>query len=234
MALARRLPVAPALLAALLAGPLALAGCGGSSSSTGTTFVPTTTASEQPAGAAGCKDVAQPKPKPDGGQQPPKQKLDPSKTYRVAIQTNCGTFAIEIDQKSAPATGASFVSLARSGFFDRTVFHRIVPGFIIQGGDPTATGTGGPGYTTLDPPKAGAAYSKYVVAMAKTQAEPPGTAGSQFFIVTAADGGLPPDYAILGKVVSGKNVVDRIGKLGDATEQPTRTVEILHTRVDRS
>ncbi len=226
MALARRLSVGLALLA--------LAGCGGGSSSTGTTSAATTTLSEQPADASGCRDVPQPAAKANGGQQAPKRKLDPSKTYRVEIQTNCGAFTIEIDQRSAPATGASFVSLARKGFFDGTIFHRIVPGFIIQGGDPTGKGTGGPGYTTLDRPKAGAAYTKYVVAMAKTQTEPPGTSGSQFFVVTADDAGLAPDYAILGKVVAGKVVVDRIGELGDAAEMPTRTVEILHTRVRES
>ena len=169
--------------------------------------------------------------KPDGGQKKPSQPLDSTKTYRVAIETNCGTFTIEIDRRSAPATGASFVALARNGFFDGTVFHRIVPGFVIQGGDPTGTGAGGPGYSTVDPPKASARYVKYVVAMAKTSAEPAGTSGSQFFVVTADDAGLPPDYAILGKVVSGKDVVDRIAALGDASEHPTRTVEIQHARV---
>jgi cyclophilin family peptidyl-prolyl cis-trans isomerase len=174
--------------------------------------------------------VSVPAAKPDGGQKRPAQKLDAAKTYRVAIETNCGTFTIEIDQSSAPETGASFVALARKGFFDGTVFHRIVPGFVIQGGDPTGTGSGGPGYSTVDPPAAGARYVKYVVAMAKTSAEPPGTSGSQFFVVTADDAGLPPDYAILGKIVSGQDVVDRIGALGDESEQPTRTVEIRHAR----
>ena len=86
---------------------------------------------------------------------------------------------------------------------------------MIQGGDPTGTGTGGPGYSTRDTPPADTVYTKGVVAMAKTQAEPPGTAGSQFYIVTAPDAGLPPDYAVLGKVVKGQDVVDAIGELGD-------------------
>jgi peptidyl-prolyl cis-trans isomerase B (cyclophilin B) len=208
--------------------PAVLAACGGSSGSEGTTAAATTRPAEV---TGGCTNVSAPAAKPDGGQKRPAQTLDPAKTYRVAIETNCGTFRIEIDRRSAPATGASFVALARDGFFDGTVFHRIVPGFVIQGGDPTGTGAGGPGYSTVDPPKAGARYVKYVVAMAKTSAEPAGTSGSQFFVVTADDAGLPPDYAILGKVVSGKDVVDRIAALGDASEHPTRTVEIQHARV---
>ena len=227
MALARRLPLALVVLA--------LAGCG-STSTTGTTFVATTTtqAPAETQASGGCRAAELPPAKPGGGQKKPTRKLDPAKTYRVTFETNCGDFTIEIDQKSAPATGASFVALAKQGFFDGTVFHRIVPGFIIQGGDPTATGTGGPGYQTVDPPKPGARYVKYVVAMAKAQSEASGTSGSQFFVVTADDAGLPPDYAILGTVVSGKDVVDRIGALGDVNEQPTRVVEIVHARVAES
>jgi cyclophilin family peptidyl-prolyl cis-trans isomerase len=175
--------------------------------------------------------VQAPPAKPDGGQKPPKQKLDAGKHYSLVVQTNCGSFTIALDQKLAPRTGASLVSLARKGFFDRTIFHRIVPGFVIQGGDPTGTGTGGPGYKTVDRPPANARYVKGVVAMAKTQAEGPGTSGSQFFVVTGADVGLPPEYAIVGRVTKGIAVVDRIGQLGDAAEQPTQTVEIERVRV---
>jgi len=145
----------------------------------------------------------------------------------AVVKTSEGTFTIRLDAKDSPHTVASFESLARKGFFDGTIFHRIVPGFVIQGGDPTGTGTGGPGYTTTDAPPPGTQYTKGVVAMAKTQAEAPGTAGSQFFVVTAQNAQLPPDYALLGTVVSGMDVVDRIGKLGDpATEQPTKRVVV--------
>ena len=168
-----------------------------------------------PQGAGGCKKVAQPDAKPNGGAKRPEQALDAGATYDVALETNCGDITIRLDQKASPRTAASFVSLAKSGFYDDTVFHRIVPGFVIQGGDPTGTGTGGPGYSTRDAPPRGVAYTKGVVAMAKTAAEPPGTAGSQFYIVTAPDAGLPPDYALLGKVVKGQAVADAIGKLGD-------------------
>ena len=103
---------------------------------------------------------------------------------------------------------------------------------MIQGGDPTASGTGGPGYSTRDEPPAGAAYTKGVVAMAKTGHEPPGTAGSQFYVVTGEDAGLPPEYAILGKVTEGLEVVERIGELGDpTTEEPTQPVVVERARV---
>ena len=112
----------------------------------------------------------------------------------------------------APATAASLVSLAKSGFYDNTIFHRIVPEFVIQGGDPTQSGSGGPGYTTVDAPPRDASYTKGVVAMAKSATEPAGTSGSQFFVVTGADIGLPPDYAVVGNVTSGIDVVERIGR----------------------
>ena len=88
----------------------------------------------------------------DGGATAPKERLDPEKTYKLVFKTNCGSYTVTLDLDSAPATAASLVSLAKSGFFDDTVFHRIVPGFVIQGGDPTQTGSGGPGYKTVDPP----------------------------------------------------------------------------------
>jgi peptidyl-prolyl cis-trans isomerase B (cyclophilin B) len=172
---------------------------------------------------AGCKDVKQPAPRDAGGQRPPKQPLDPGKTYEVELKTNCGSFTIRLDQKSAPKAAASFAALARSGFFDDTIFHRIVPGFVIQGGDPTASGTGGPGYSTRDRVPANAAYVPGVVAMAKAGNEPAGTAGSQFFVVTGADVGLTPDYALLGKVTKGMDGVQAIGELGDPASGGTGT-----------
>jgi peptidyl-prolyl cis-trans isomerase B (cyclophilin B) len=171
----------------------------------------------------GCKDVQQPAPREAGGQKPPKQPLDPGKTYEVEFQTSCGTFTIRLDQKSAPEAAASFAALAKSGFFDDTTFHRIVPGFVIQGGDPTASGTGGPGYSTRDRVPANAAYVPGVVAMAKAVNEPGGTAGRQFLVVTGADVGLTPDYALLGKVTKGIDVVQAIGELGDPASGGTGT-----------
>ncbi len=160
--------------------------------------------------------------------------LEEGKTYRLVMQTNKGAFTIELDRETAPCTSASFVSLANKGFFDGIKFHRIVPGFVIQGGDPTGQGTGGPGYSTVDVPPDDAKYTKGVVAMAKTPAEPAGTAGSQFFVVTAEDSGLGPDYAVLGKVVEGLDVVEKIGKLGGPDERPTEPVEIKTVKVETS
>ena len=227
----RRAPILLALTMAFVA-----AGCGGGGDSTGTvatgTVATDTTAS---AGASGCQNVEAPAARKDGNETAPTTKLDPTKTYTLTFDTSCGTFVVTLDQKLAPNTAASLVSLANKGFFDKTVFHRIVPGFVIQGGDPLQDGTGGAGYSTVDKPKPDSAYVKGVVAMAKTGAEPAGTGGSQFFIVTGDDIGLPPDYAIVGKVTDGQSVVDTIGKLGDpATEKPLQPVVVNKVTVGES
>jgi peptidyl-prolyl cis-trans isomerase B (cyclophilin B) len=198
-----------------------LAACGGEDEEEAT---PATT---DGGSAGGCRDVGAPEPKPEGVGAAPTALLDATKTYRAVVETSCGAFTITLDPEASPRTVASFVALAQDGFFDRTVFHRIVPGFVIQGGDPTATGTGGPGYTTVDTPAPTTTYEHGTVAMAKGAAEAPGTAGSQFFVVTGADAGLPPHYAVIGRVTEGLDVVDRIGLLGDpTTELPTQPVVI--------
>jgi cyclophilin family peptidyl-prolyl cis-trans isomerase len=161
--------------------------------------------------------------------------LEEGATYQLAFKTNQGNFTIELDRDKAPCTSASFVGLTEKKFFNGLKFHRIVPGFVIQGGDPEGNGTGGPGYSTVDePPDEDGLYKKGVVAMAKTLSDPRGTAGSQFFIVTADDAGLPPDYAVLGKVVEGLDVVEKIGKLGGPDEQPTEDVTIESVQVQKS
>jgi peptidyl-prolyl cis-trans isomerase B (cyclophilin B) len=232
MAFARWLPLVA--LAALLAG------CGGNSNSNGVTFAPppssTTTTAPNPnvRDAAGCFPVAEPPTKARTASKPTSL-LDPTKTYEVTMATNCGSFTFKIDQKQSPNNAASFVSLVQHGFFDKTIFDRIAVGFVIQGGDPTASQSGGPGYTVIDTPPANAVYSHGVVAMAKTQTAARGTGGSQFFVVTVANAELTGgDYAIIGKVVKGLSVVDRIGKLGDADQQPTETVEIERATVSIS
>jgi peptidyl-prolyl cis-trans isomerase B (cyclophilin B) len=219
-----------ALLALLV---VALAGCGGGDSNE--SAPPTTTATTSTTGATqgGCTDATATK-HDDRTLSNEHLKLDADKTYRLVFKTNCGSFTVTLNQKIAPNATGSLVSLAKRGFFDDTFFHRIVVGFVIQGGDPTGSGTEGPGYETRDSVPRDAKYSHGVVAMAKTSAEPPGTAGSQFFVVTSPDAGLPPDYAIVGKVTSGLDVVDRIGKLGDANEQPTRAIVISKVEVETS
>jgi cyclophilin family peptidyl-prolyl cis-trans isomerase len=182
--------------------------------------------------AAGCGGG---KKEADCGTPSDRPALSAEKTSTVSMKTSEGTFAFGLDVQNSPNATASFACLVKTRFFDGLAFHRIVPGFVIQGGDPNGDGTGGPGYTTVDPPPADAKYTKGVVAMAKTGAEPPGTAGSQFFVVTGADVGLPPDYALLGKVSSGMDVVEKIGKLGDpATEQPTKRVVIEKATISES
>jgi cyclophilin family peptidyl-prolyl cis-trans isomerase len=145
----------------------------------------------------------------------------------LRFETSCGNFEITLDPKQSPHAAASLVVLAKSGYFDGTKFHRVVPGFVIQGGDPTGLGAGGPGYSTVDPPPRDAAYTRGVVAMAKTATDPPGTAGSQFFVVTAEKASLPPDYAIVGEVTGGYDTVERIEALGDVqTEEPSQPVVV--------
>ena len=155
-----------------------------------------------------------------------------SKVYTAHVRTNLGAFAFRLDVKDSPCVTSSFAALVRKHFFDGTRFHRIVPGFVIQGGDPTGTGRGGPGYTVVDAPPIYTSYTRGTVAMAKSAAEPSGTAGSQFFIVTTANAGLPSDYALLGQVTKGLDVVERIGQLGNPlTEKPTRKVVVIRMSV---
>jgi peptidyl-prolyl cis-trans isomerase B (cyclophilin B) len=221
-----------ALAVAALVLTLVAAGCGGDDSDEAGG---TTATTETEAAAGECTDAEAPEPREDGGATAPDEPLDPGQTWTLTFETSCGTFVVTLDTESAPDTAASLVSLARAGYFDDTVFHRIVPGFVIQGGDPTQSGTGGPGYSTTDPPASDAAYTKGVVAMAKTGAEPAGTSGSQFFVVTGDDVGLPPDYAIVGNVTDGLDVVELIGSLGDpATEQPLRPVVIESVTAESS
>ena len=173
-------------------------------------------------GAEGCELVDAPQPK-QVSFKAPKQVLEPGEEATAVVQTNCGSFEIALDTQRAPKTANSFAFLAEEGFYDDLTFHRIVPDFVIQGGSPEGTSTGGPGYNVDEKPPANLAYTKGIVAMAKTSAEPPGRSSSQFYIVTGADAGLPPEYALVGKVSEGLDVVERIGKLGTASEQPKQT-----------
>jgi peptidyl-prolyl cis-trans isomerase B (cyclophilin B) len=218
------------VLAALV---LALGGCGGDDGEGEAEAEATTAAETEAVPASGCRDVEAPAPRAAGGEKAPTALLDETKSYRVVVTTSCGDFTITLDPQASPKTAASFVALARNDFFDGTFFHRIVPGFVIQGGDPTGTGGGGPGYTTVDTPAGDTRYTNGVVAMAKTAAEAPGTAGSQFFVVTADEVSLPPDYAVVGRVTGGEDVVARIAVLGDpVTEQPTQAVVVEDMTVE--
>jgi peptidyl-prolyl cis-trans isomerase B (cyclophilin B) len=196
----RRAVIASALLIAVLG--ISLAACGGDEE--------TTTAAE--GSGAECQDVEPAEPKRVDLKRP---SLDPPPAgTRTVFETSCGSFAIELDTKRAPRTTASFAYLVDEGVYDGTGFHRVAPDFVIQGGDPSGDGTGGPGYFVDEPPPPDLSYTEGTVAMAKTAAEPPGRSGSQFYIVTGPDAGLPPDYALVGEVVDGEDVVDAIEELG--------------------
>lgn len=160
--------------------------------------------------------------------------LAEGKDYSVQVSTSEGEFTIDLDPAKAPRTTRSFVDLARKGFFDDTEFHRIVPDFVIQGGDPTNSGTGGPGYSTCDVPPPDTQYTKGVVAMAKSGQEEPGTAGSQFYVVTGDATQLPPEYAVIGKVGEGLATAEKIGNLGGPDEKPTKKVVVKSTKVIES
>ncbi len=212
------------LLGLLIAAVLVLEACGSSSTPSATTSSSQTTSasaqasssSAKPAAAA-CRVVPAPAPRPPQHLSPPHLQLNPNRTYTVTVVTNCGTFAFTLDVKQSPKTSASFYYLVKQKFFDDVTFQRVAAGFVIQGGDPTGTGAGGPGYTVVEPPPKDTQYVRGDVAMAKTETQPPGASGSQFFIVTTANAtqsaGLTPDYALLGKIVSGLGVVEKIGSL---------------------
>ncbi|HEX6152569.1 MAG TPA: peptidylprolyl isomerase [Solirubrobacterales bacterium] len=183
--------------------------------------------------AGGCETVEAPKPK-NVSFKAPDQVLEQGEEATAVVKTNCGAFEIALDTERAPKTANSFAFLAEEGFYDDLIFHRVVPGFVIQGGDPEGTGLGGPGYSVDEKPPPNLAYTKGVVAMAKSSADPPGRSGSQFYVVTGADAGLPPEYALVGKVTEGFDAVARIEKLGDAEEKPKQTVVIEEMTIERA
>ena len=137
---------------------------------------------------------------------PPEMTIDLAKTYSVTLHTNHGDIDIEFDAVKSPQTVNNFVFLARDGFYDGVIFHRVISGFMVQGGDPTGTGMGGPGYKFRDELEGSGKYDRGTVAMANAG---PNTNGSQFFICHT-DVGLPHSYTIFGKVTSGLDAVDSI------------------------
>jgi peptidylprolyl isomerase len=155
----------------------------------------------------------------------PEMVIDPSKRYTAEMRTSMGTMTIALDPVAAPKTVNNFVFLAREGYYDGVVFHRIIQGFVIQGGDPTGTGRGGPGYRFADELPQRGRYEIGSLAMANAG---PNTNGSQFFIISGPSGaGLPPSYSLFGKVVKGLDVVDQIEKVKtNAEDRPLDDVVI--------
>jgi cyclophilin family peptidyl-prolyl cis-trans isomerase len=156
--------------------------------------------------------------------------INTAKTYTATVTTDVGAFTIRLDPKTAPLAVNSFVFLAKQHFFDCIVFHRVIQSFMDQTGDPTGTGTGGPGYTFADelPKTASPQYPLGSVAMANSG---PNTNGSQFFVVAGPAGeSLPPSYSLFGQVTSGMSVVDKINADGSASGTP----KVLHRMVSVS
>jgi hypothetical protein len=150
--------------------------------------------------------------------------IDLAKTYTATMETSHGTMVIELDAKAAPQTVNSFVYLSRFHYYDGVILHRIIPGFVLQGGDPTGTGTGGPGYKFRDELPAPKSYRIGSFAMANAG---PNTNGSQFFIISGESGvGLPPLYSLFGQVIEGLDVVAAIDKVGTPSGRPSQTVTI--------
>jgi len=155
-------------------------------------------------------------------QNPPEMAIDPAKTYSATIETSAGSMTAELYASEVPRTVNNFAFLAGEGFYEGVIFHRVISGFMIQGGDPTGTGSGGPGYRFDDEPVT-RKYTRGTLAMANAG---PNTNGSQFFVMHA-DYGLPPNYTIFGKLTAGEDVVDAIASAPKgAQDRPVEPVEI--------
>lgn len=155
---------------------------------------------------------------------PPPMVIDPTKRYTAEVVTSKGTMVIALDADAAPKTVNNFVFLSRWHYYDGIVFHRIIPGFMLQGGDPEGSGRGGPGYRFDDELPAPGRYEIGSLAMANAG---PNTNGSQFFIVSGPDGtSLPPSYSLFGKVVNGLDVIKSIESVGSRSGSPSEEVVI--------
>jgi len=161
----------------------------------------------------------------------PELTIDLDKSYSATLDTNHGEIVIEFDAVRSPQAVNNFVFLAREGFYDGVIFHRVIEGFMIQGGDPTGSGTGGPGYRFRDEIEGTGSYDRGVVAMANAG---PNTNGSQFFICHN-DAGLPHSYTIFGKITSGLEAVDAIAATKtDRSDRPHEDVVINNVTISES
>jgi cyclophilin family peptidyl-prolyl cis-trans isomerase len=218
---------------------------------TTTTSPTTTTTTAKPAGyaitqaqanakavAAGCPASTSTQVNTKTWAKAPAMTINTAKTYYAHFTTTAGNFVVKLDAKTAPITTNNFVFLADQGYYKCVIFHRVISGFMIQGGDPTGTGSGGPGYTIADEyPKAGTPdYPLYSIAMANTGSAHSG--GSQFFIVTGPAGeSLPNSYSLFGQVVSGVKAVNTIQNAGSTSSTgvpPAITHRILNITISES
>jgi cyclophilin family peptidyl-prolyl cis-trans isomerase len=167
----------------------------------------------------------------DFSAQPP-MVIDPDKRYTAHVKTTHGEMSIALDPLAAPKTVNNFVFLARWHYYDDVIFHRIIPGFVLQGGDPTGTGMGGPGYRFDDELPDANRYELGSLAMANAG---PNTNGSQFFVISGPNGvALPPQYSLFGKVVAGMDVVEKIDALGTSSGSPKEEVRMLSVTIDEA
>lgn len=161
---------------------------------------------------------------------PPPMVIDPAKSYTATLETTAGTMVLELFPQEAPLTVNNFVFLANDHFYDGVIFHRVIRGFMIQGGDPTGTGRGGPGYRFPDEPVQ-RPYTRGTLAMANAG---PNTNGSQFFIMHA-DYPLPPNYTIFGQLIEGEDVLDKIATAPTGPQdRPLNPVAIKSVRISES
>ena len=212
---ARRVVLA-CLACLLTGGALALAACGGDD--------------DDSAGGLpeGCNEVEAPLPRTEKIDRPAPEDSVAGQKLTAVVETSCGPFSIELDTDKFPKTTSSFAHLVDEGFYDDTSFS-YVDGSVVQGGDPVGDRTGGPGYFVDEPVPFNTEYTRGTVAMAKTEVDPIGRSESQFFVVYAADAGLPAEFAVLGSVTYGMDVIDRIAELrdpGSDTGAPTAPVVI--------
>ena len=239
-----RVPVLITVFAVCATG--VLAGCGSSGGGTGAgASQPTTTTAVTPGATTITSTVSEPEITAclEGGQPKstkpsyPKaeQVLTAGTDYAIVMKTSCGTIRIALDPKAGGPIPNSVAFLVTKGFYDGLTFHRVVPDFVLQGGDPEGTGGGGPGYSVVGPVPSGYQYKLGDVAMAKTGAEPGGTAGSQFFVVTSDAGGagLTPDYGILGHATDATSLatIKRIADLAVSDGPPSKPVWIISAKL---
>jgi cyclophilin family peptidyl-prolyl cis-trans isomerase len=227
------------ILATLVAALVVAASACGSDDSANAVAEPAATTDPAPRDTAGNGDARSADCPPVDGADEQTQQFDAAPptcleagaTYEAVVTTNQGEFTILLDPESAPVAANNFVFLARNQYFDDTICHRIIPNFVVQCGDPTGTGTGGPGYTIVDEPPAPGQYEIGSIAMAKTAA--PDSGGSQFFIITGSDGAaLPPEYSLFGQVTAGfDTAVAAMAAAGTPSGEPSEPIEIQSIRI---
>ena len=206
-----------ALACLLLAATLVLGACGGDDEESASSGLP-----------EGCTEVDAPLPRTEKIDKPAPEDSVAGQKLTAVVETSCGPFSIALDTKLFPKTTSSFAHLADEGFYDDTSFS-YVDGSVVQGGDPVGDRTGGPGYFVDEGVPFDTEYTRGTVAMAKTEVDPIGRSESQFFVVYAEDAGLPAEFAVLGEVTYGMDVIDRIAELRDPGSEsgaPTAPVVI--------